>query len=158
MPLIKAKEITLRSNVGEEPAEKTFQIGRYPATQAIEMITRGASLLRDAVKGNPGNSEAYAKSFQKLGVDMCKFVEVQMPNGEFQPLNNAHLIDAHIPDGDMFLQLMKEVHDANTGFLNSDRLFKASRSLISQAKEQITSTFSQWQASSSPKSKPRSKS
>lgn len=154
--LIKPKEITLKSNVGDEPAEKTFQIGRYPATQAIEMITRGASLLRDAVKGNPGNSEAYAKSFQKLGVDMCKFVEVQMPNGEFVALASGHLIDAHIPDGDMFLMLMREVHDHNTGFMETGRLFKTSRSLMDQAKAQITGILNQFSDSSSASSKPRS--
>lgn len=156
MPLIKPKEVTLRSNLGDESAEKTFQIGRYPATQAIELITRGAALLRDAVKGNPSNSEAYAKSFQKLGNDMCKFVEVQMPNGDFTPLSSDHIINAHIPDGDMFLMLMREVHDHNTGFMQTGRLFKTSRSLMDQAKAQITGILNQFSDSSSAKSKQRS--
>jgi len=155
MSLIKPKEVTLKSSVGE-PVEKTFQIGRYPATQAIEMITRGAALLRDAVKGNPASSEQYSKSFQKLGIDMCKFVEAQMPNGEFTPLSSEHMIDAHITDGDMFLMLMREVHDHNSNFMNTGRLFATSRSLLDQAKAQITQTLSQFSGSLSPKSKPSS--
>lgn len=156
--LIKPKEITLKTEVGGDSAEKVFNVGRYPATVAIEMTTRGAALLRDAIKGNPGNSEQYSKSFQKLGIDMCKYVEVKTPNGEFMPLSNDHLINAHIPDADMFLMLMREVHDYNTGFMSSERLFKTSRSLMDQAKAQITETLSRFSAFSSPKSKPRSKS
>lgn len=155
MALIKPKEVTLKSDVGD-PVEKTFQIGRYPATQAIEMITRGAALLRDAVKGNPASSEQYSKSFQKLGNDMCRFVEAQMPNGEFTPLGSDHMINAHIPDGDMFLMLMREVHDHNSNFMNTGRLFKTSRSLLDQAKTQITQTLSQFSGLSSPSAKPRS--
>jgi len=157
MPLIKPKEITLKSSVGGDSAEKTFQVGRYPATQAVEMITRGAALLRDAVKGNSESSEAYARSFQKLGNDMCRFVEVKMPNGEFTALANDHLINAHVPDADMFLLLMKEVHDYNTGFMNTGRLFGMSRSLMDKAEALITPILNQFSASSSPKSRPRSK-
>jgi len=156
MALIKPKEVTITSGVGE-PVEKTFQIGRYPATQAIEMITRGAALLRDAIKGNPASAEQYAKSFQKLGNDMCKFIEVQMPSGEFTPLSSEHIINAHITDGDMFLMLMREVHDHNSNFMNTGRLFKTSRSLMEQAKAQITQTLSQFSGSLSPNDKPRSK-
>lgn len=157
MPLIKPKEITLTSSVGGEESVKVFRIGRYPATQAIEMITRGAALLRDAVKGNPGNAEAYAKSFQKLGTDMCKFVEVQMPSGEYTPLASEHIINAHIPDGDMFLMLMREVHDHNTGFMETGRLFRTSRSLMDQAKAQITGILNQFSGSSSASTKQPSK-
>jgi hypothetical protein len=158
MSLIKPKSVTLKSSVGGEEVEKTFQIGRYPATQSIEMVTRGAALLRDAVKGNPGNSEQYAKSFQKLGIDMCKFVEAAMPSGDYIGLSSDHMINAHIPDADMFLLLMREVHDYNSNFMNTGRLFKTSRSLMDQAKAQITGILSQFSASSSPKSNPRSKS
>lgn len=157
MPLIKPKTITLKSDVGGEKNQKTFNIGRYPATESIEMITRGAALLRDAVKGNPANSEQYAKSFQKLGNDMCKFVEAQMPSGEFVALSNDHLINAHISDGDMFLLLMREVHDYNTGFMNTGRILGTSRSLMEQAKAQITQIFSRFSDLSSPSVKPRSK-
>ena len=152
MPLIKPKEITIESGSDK----KTFQVGRYPATQAVEMITRGAALLRDAVKGNPANSEAYAKSFQKLGNDMCQFVEAKMPNGDYTPLSTEHMIDAHIADADMFFQLMREVHDYNTNFMNTGALFRTSRSLMDQAKAQITGILSQFSDSSSAKSKPRS--
>ncbi len=154
--LIKPKEITLNSSVSGEAVGKEFQIGRYPATQAIEMITRGASLLRDAVKGSPANSEQYAKAFQKLGNDMCKFVEAKMPNGEYVALSSDHLINAHIPDGDMFLLLMREVHDYNTNFMNSGRIFKMSRSLIDQAKAQITQISSLFSGLSSVNAKQRS--
>jgi hypothetical protein len=157
MPIIKPKEITLKTEVGDEKNEKTFNIGRYPASSAVEMITRGAALLRDAVKGNASNSESYAKSFQKLGMDMCKYVEVRMPNGEFTELSNDLLINAHITDADMFLLLMREVHDYNTNFMNTGRIFKTSRSLMEQAKAQITGILSRFSDSSSAKSKPRSK-
>lgn len=157
MPLIKPKEITLKTEVGGEENNKTFNIGRYPAISSIEMVTRGAALLRDAVKGNPANSEAYAKSFQKLGVDMCAYVEVQMPDGNYTPLSNSHLINAHITDADMFLMLMREVHDYNTNFMNTVRIFKTSRTLLDQAKAQITGILNRFSASSSVKSKPRSR-
>lgn len=157
MPLIKPKEITLKTDLGES-TEKTFMIGRYPATESIEMVTRGAALLRDAVKGSPANSEQYAKSFQKLGVDMCKYVEAKMPDGNFIALSSEHMINAHIADSDMFFMVMREVHDYNTNFMNTGRLFGASLSLMDQAKAQITQILSQFSASSSAKSKPRSKS
>ena len=156
--LNKPKTITLTSSVGGETAEKTFRIGRYPATIAIEMTTRGAALLRDAIKGNPSNSEQYAKAFQKLGVDMCQYVEAQKPDGEFISIAGEKMLNAFIDDGDMFLQLMREVHDYNTDFFNTARLFRASNSLLEQAKGQITGIFRQWSDSSSPKSKPRSRS
>jgi hypothetical protein len=153
MPLIKPTEKTIKSEVGGEKSEKTFAIGRYPATQAIEMITRGAALLRDAVKGNPSNSEQYAQAFQKLGIDMCKFVEAKTPSGDFQPLIGDHLINVHIADADMFLMLMREVHDYNTNFMNTGRLFKTSRSLMDQAKAQITGILSRFSGLSSAKDK-----
>lgn len=156
--LIKPKEVTLTSSVGGEEIKKTFQIGRYPATVAVEMTTRGAALLRDAIKGSASNSREFAKSFQELGNDMCRYVEAQMPNGDYVALENEHLINAHIADADMFLQLMREVHDYNTNFMNTGRLFSTSRSLMDQARAQITEILSRFSGSSSVNGKPRSKS
>lgn len=157
MPLIKPKEVTLTSNVGGEKKETTFLIGRYPADKSVEMITRGAAVLRDAAKGSANNSVDFAKSLQQLGIDMCEYVEALV--GESQiPLTNSHVRGAHIGDADMYLQLMREVHDHNTNFMNSGRLLKTSLSLVDQAKAQITRILSQFSDSSSAKSKQRSKS
>ena len=157
MSLIKPKQIILKSRVDSDATEKTFSIGRYPALDAVEMIARVSAVLRDSAKGNPQTAIELAKSMKQLATDVCQYVEVELPNGDPLALNNPHMINAHITDGEMLLDLVRQVHDYNTFFLNSGNLLKTSRTLVDQAREQITGILSQLSASSSPKSKPRSK-
>lgn len=151
--LIKAKTITLTSKVGGETTTKTFNIGRYPATEGVYMIGRVSELLKDGLRPDAKNTGSFAKRLREVSIEVCAYVEAKLPNGEFIALSSNEMINAHVSDGEMMLQLMKEVHDWNTFFFNSGRLLKTSRSMMDNIKQQTTKILSQLLGSSSQKNK-----
>lgn len=157
MDLIKPKEITLTSQVGGESIGKTFNLGRYPSTEGMYLFGLAIEVLGSAAK--PGSSDIVpAKKLQEFAIEICKYVEAEMPSGEFIRLDKKFLIDSHVPDYEMLFRLVREIHDYNSFFFNSGRLLKTSLSLMDQAKLLVTKTLTQFSASSSQKRQPRSKS
>ncbi|CAH6969646.1 hypothetical protein VCHA30O60_50145 [Vibrio chagasii] len=155
--LIKPKEISLTTNINKVKEQRELRIGRYPATEGIYMIGRVGEVLKQAMLSDVKGTHSFAKELQTVAIEVCGYCEIKTPNGDYMILNGEHLINAHIPDQDMLLLLMKEVHDYNTNFFNTGRILKTSRSMMQKAKERITKMSSQLLASSSQKNKPHSK-
>lgn len=152
MELIKPKEISLTSKVGGEEATKNFRLGRYPATEGMFLFGLAVEVLGSAAK--PTSSDIVpAKKLQEFAIEVCKYVEVQVPSGDYQRLHQKMLIDAHVPDYEMLFMLVKEAHDWNSHFFHSGRMLKASFSLVEKAKVLITKTLTQFSQSSSTKTK-----
>ncbi|CAH7182595.1 hypothetical protein VCHA50P417_20492 [Vibrio chagasii] len=155
--IVKPKEISLTTNINNVKEKRELRIGRYPATQGIYMIGRVGEVLKQAMLSDIKGTHSFAKDLRAVSIEVCNFCEIKTPSGEYMELNGEHVINAHIPDQDMLLLLMKEVHDYNTNFFNTGRILKTSRSMMQKAKERITKMSSQLLASSSQKNKPHSK-
>lgn len=157
MELIKSKDITLKSEVGGDKVEKNFRIGRYPATEGLFLFGLAIEVLGAAAK--PTSSDIVpARKLQEFSIEICKYVEAQMPSGDYIKLDKKLLIDAHVPDYEMLFMLVREVHDWNSNFFNTDRLLSRSLSVMDKAKVLITKTLTQFSQSSSVKKSPHSKS
>ncbi len=61
-------------------------------------------------------SGLFGDNLQSLAMEVCKYVEVQLDNGNYQELNTKQMIDAHVLDYEMLLQLVRQVHDYNSVF------------------------------------------
>lgn len=138
--LIKPKEITLTSKVGGETISKTYQIGRYPALEGVYMLGLVSEILDVAARNKTtGTDKLFATKIKDTALEACKYVAAKMPNGEFISLaNSEELINAHVPDQEMLLQLVRAVHDYNSFFFSSERILKTSLGWMDLVKAQIT--------------------
>lgn len=156
--LIKPKEITITAQVDDE-VEKTYNIGRYPALDGVYMLGLVAEILDVAARGKNSNSDQlFAKKMRDCAKEVCKYVEAKMPNGEFISLSSVEMINAHVPDHETLLKLVREVHDYNSFFFNSEKLLKTSLAKVDLVKAQITKILTGLQGLSSRNDSPRSKS
>ncbi|CAH6851293.1 hypothetical protein EDB29_1011104 [Vibrio crassostreae] len=155
--LVKPKDVTLTTNINNVKEVRSLRIGRYPATKGMYMIGRVAEVLKQAMLTDAKGTYSFAKELQAVSIEVCEFCEIKTLDGEFMPLKGELIINAHIPDQDMLMLLMKEVHDYNTNFFNTGRLLKTSRSMMQKAKEQITKMSSRLLDSSSQRNKRPSK-
>ncbi len=113
--LIQPKEITLKSEVRGE--EKTYRIGYYPATEGIRLLGLFSEVVDVAARNkSKKTSGLFGDNLQSLAMEVCKYVEVQLDNGNYQELNTKQMIDAHVLDYEMLLQLVRQVHDYNSVF------------------------------------------
>lgn len=111
IPLIKPKEITLKSMDGEE---KVFKISRVPAIKGRELFTQYIPTATPKIGDYKTN--------EKLMKELLGFVEAKMPNGEFIRLTNAPLIETHITDWEMLGKLELEMIKYNTNFFHPEKL------------------------------------
>lgn len=148
MELIKSTEITLHS--GLHGIDKTFKISRYPATEGVYLIGMAVEVLGSTVSPS-GADKVSSKKVQEFVIEVCKYVEAQTDGGDFVRLNQKLLIDAHVPDYELLMLLVREVHDWNSNFFNTDRILKGSLSLMDKAKHLITKTLIQYSPSSKAK-------
>lgn len=156
--LMKPKEITLTSNVNKEKVEVTFNIGRYNGYDGLYMIGLGAELLDSAArKKMMSNDQVFAKKLQAMLKEQGKFIEVVTDSGTAS-LDTVKMLQTTIPDPDIALQLMREVHDYNTALFNSANLLSKSQSMMKKLQELGTKMLSQLSPSSSEKKPQRSKS
>ena len=154
MALMKPKEITLTSNVNKEKVEVTFNIGRYNGYDGLYMIGLGAELLDSAArKKMMSNDQVFAKKLQAMLKEQGKFIEVVTDSGTAS-LDTVKMLQTTIPDPDIALQLMREVHDYNTALFNSANLLSKSQSMMKKLQELGTKMLNQLSPSSSEK-KPR---
>lgn len=157
MELIKTKDITLTSKVGEQEVTKEFRLGRYPSTEGLFIFGMAIEVLGSAAA--PHKSDIVpARKMQELAIEICKYVEAKAPSGEYVRLNQKLLIDAHVPDYEMLFQLIRGAHDWNSDFFNTGRILRTSLSVMDKAKLLISKTLTQFSQSSLAKKSPASKS
>ncbi len=157
IPLIDPKEITLKSNVRN--VTKEFNIGYYPATEGIRLLGLFAESVDVAARNKKHETSGlFGDNLQKLAIEVCKYCDVKLSNGNWQRLDSKSMIDSHVPDYELLLSLVREVHDYNSNFFNTTKLLKKSLGFVDQIKMQATKMFQGLSVSSSQKTKPRSKS
>jgi len=153
MALLKPKQITLTSNVNGEKEERTYNIGRYDGYDGIRMIGLGAELLDAAArKKMMATDGVFAHKLQGVLREQGKFVEfVNGEDGSTVSLDTVAMLKATIPDPDIAFQLMREVHDYNTGFFSSANLYQSSTKWMQKGKELGMKMLKEFQAFSSGK-------
>ena len=156
--LKKPKQITLTSNVNGEKEERVYNIGRYDGLTGIYMIGLGAELIDAAARKKMlATDKIFAKKLQDMLKEQGKYIELVTDDGTAS-LETVSMLKASIPDPDIALKLMREVHDYNTALFNSANLLNRSQKWMEKAKELGTKILGQLSDSSLAKKQRRSKS
>lgn len=150
MALKKPKRITLTSNVNGEKEERTYNIGRYDGYTGLYMIGLGAELLDSAARKKMLSTDTvFAKKLQDMLKEQGKYIELVTDDGAVS-LEPVNMLKAAVPDVDIALQLMREVHDYNTALFSSANLLSRSQKWMEKAHElgkkilgQLSDSFSE---------------
>ena len=156
--LMKPKQITLTSNVNGEKEERTYNIGRYDVYTGLFMIGLGAELLESAARKKMlSTDKVFAKKLQDMLKEQGRFIELVTDDGTAS-LETVNMLKTAIPDPDIALKLMREVHDYNTALFNSANLLSTSQKWMAKAQELGKKILNQLSDSSLAKKPRRSKS
>lgn len=154
MALIKPKEVEYTSKVGGEEITCRFMIGRYNGLEGLDIIEYVTDILKSGV--NPtGTKKGLLRDCM---IKMGPYIDAVNDEGNQVSLSNAKIMAAYLPDPEMTMRLMRDVHDYNTFFLNSENLLKQSLSWMDKLKVSVTKTLTNLQATSSAKKRQRTKS
>ena len=135
MALMKPKQITLISNVNGEKEERTYNIGRYDGYTGLFMIGLGAELIDSAARKKMlATDKIFAKKLQDMLKEQGKYIELVTDDGTAS-LETVNMLKTAIPDPDIALKLMREVHDYNTALFSSANLLSRSQKWMEKAQE-----------------------
>ena len=155
--LKKPKKITLTSNVNGETEEREYNIGRYDGYTGLYMIGLGAELLDSAARKKMlATDKIFAKKLQDMLKEQGPYIELVTEDGTAS-LETVSMLRTAIPDPDIALQLMREVHDYNTALFSSANLLSRSQKWTEMAQELGKKILGQLSASFSEKKPRRSK-
>ena len=155
--LMKPKQITLTSNVNGEKEERTYNIGRYDGYTGLYMIGLGAELLDSAARKKMlSTDKVFAKKLQDMLKEQGRFIELVTDDGTAS-LETINMLKTAIPDPDIALKLMREVHDYNTALFNSANLLSTSQKWMAKVQELGKKILGQLSDSSLAKKPRRSK-
>ena len=155
--LKKPKQITLSSNVNGEKEERTYNIGRYDGYTGLYMIGLGAELIDSAARKKMlATDKIFAKKLQDMLKEQGKYIELVTDDG-VASLETVSMLKAAIPDPDIALQLMREVHDYNTALFSSANLSSRFQKWMETAQELGKKILGQLSDSSLAKKPRRSK-
>jgi hypothetical protein len=155
--LKKPKQITLTSNVNGEKEERIYNIGRYDGYTGIYMIGLGAELIDAAARKKMlATDKIFAKKLQDMLKEQGKYIELVNDDG-VASLETVSMLKVAIPDPDMALKLMREVHDYNTALFSSANLLSRSQKWMETAQELGKKILAQLSDSSLAKKPRRSK-
>ena len=157
MALLKPKQITLTSNVNGDEEERTYNIGRYDGYTGLYMIGLGAELLDSAARKKMlSTDKIFAKKLQDMLKEQGEYIELVTDDG-VASLKTVSMLKASVPDPDIALKLMREVHDYNTALFSSANLLSRSQKWMTMAQELGTKILGQLSGSFSAKKPPQSK-
>tara|TARA_R110000765_G_scaffold54753_3_gene108988 strand:+ start:433 stop:909 length:477 start_codon:yes stop_codon:yes gene_type:complete len=157
MSLKKPKEITLMSNVNGEKVSVTYNIGRYDGYSGLFMIGLGAELIDSAARKKMlATDKIFAKKLQDMLKEQGQYIERVTDDGAAL-LDTVKMLKTCVPDPDIALQLMREVHDYNTALFSSANLLSRSQKWMETAQKLGTKILAQLSASFSEKKPRRSK-
>ena len=158
MALMKHKQVTLTSNVNGDKEERTYNIGRYDGYTGLFMIGLGAELLDSAARKKMlSTDQIFAKKLQDMLKEQAKYIEWVHDEGVANLGDSMAALKLAVPDVDIALQLMREVHDYNTALFSSANLLTRSQKWMEKAQELGKKILSQLSGSLSEKKQPRSK-
>ena len=122
------------------------------------MIGLGAELLDSAARKKMlSTDKVFAKKLQDMLKEQGKYIELVTDDGAAS-LDTVNMLKAAVPDPDIALQLMREVHDYNTALFSSANLYSRSQKWMKAAKELGTKMLDHLQGFSSERKPRRSKS
>lgn len=147
-PLIEPKQIEIRSQIHN--VTKKYQIGYYTTMEGAELISMAVEALAIGMKTSKDNFGTFSKQVPELANRMCSYVEAES-NGHWVRLSTPDLIDNHVPDYEVLMKLMWEVHDYNAKSLKSGVLFQKCLTLTQGAESQLTKILTGLSGSSSMK-------
>ena len=157
--LKKPKQITLTSNVNGEKEERVYNIGRYDGYTGLYMIGLGAELIDAAARKKMlATDKIFAKKLQDMLKEQSQYVEYVHDEGVANLGSSIAALKHAIPDPDIALKLMREVHDYNTALFSSANLYSRSQKWMETARELGKKILGQLSDSSSAKKQRRSKS
>jgi len=158
MALMKPKEITLTSNVNNEKVSVTFNIGRYNGYDGTKIIGHGIELLDAAARKKMLSTDGvFATKLQAMLKIQGHYVELVTDEGTAL-LDTVKMLQVALPDPDIALKLMREVHDYNTALFNSANLLSKSQSMMKKVQELGMEMLNRLSPSSSAKKPRQSKS
>ncbi len=120
MALIKPKEVEYISKVGGEEITCRFMIGRYNGLDGLDLIEYATDILKSGV--NPTGTKKGL--LRECMIKMGPYIEAINDEGKQVSLSNAKIMAAYLPDPEMSMRLMRDVHDYNTFLLNSETRLK----------------------------------
>ncbi len=151
MALMKPKQVTLTSNVNGDKEERVYNIGRYDGYTGLYMIGLGAELLDSAARKKMLSTDTvFAKKLQDMLKEQGKYIEYVHGEGVANLGDSIAVMKMSVPDVDIALQLMREVHDYNTALFSSANLLSRSQKWMEKAHElgkkilgQLSDSFSE---------------
>jgi len=157
MELIEPKEFELTSEV--RGVTTTFRVGMYPATEGIRLLGLFAETIDIAARKKTEDVNGmFGDNLKKAAIEICKYVDVKLSNGNWMRLDSESMINAHVLDYELLLRLVRLVHDHNSVFFSTTKLLKTSLGWMDRLKLQVTKMLPELLESYSAKSKRRSKS
>ena len=145
------------SNVNGEKVSVTYNIGRYDGYSGLFMIGLGAELIDSAARKKMlATDKIFAKKLQDMLKEQGQYIERVTDDGAAL-LDTVKMLKTCVPDPDIALQLMREVHDYNTALFSSANLLSRSQKWMETAQKLGTKILAQLSASFSEKKPRRSK-
>lgn len=140
--LIKPKRIEITSHVGGEETKVAYNIGRYDGFYGLELVEYATDILKSGLNILKNTKKGLmCECLEKMG----KFIEAVVTDDHGEErlilLDNRTLLSAYMPDVEVSMKLMMEVHDYNTFFLNSANLLKQSVGWMGRVEELIVETL-----------------
>lgn len=139
--LIKPERITIKTYVAGQEENYMFRIGRYDGLNGLELIEYATDILKNGLNLTNSTRGLLKECMIKMG----KYIEAvsvdDKGNEVFVPLDNELVLQAYLPNVEVSMRLMMELHDYNTFFLNSANLLKESASWLTKLQQLIVKTL-----------------
>lgn len=139
--LIKPKEIEIKSNVGGEEEIYTYRIGRYNGLDGLEFVEYATDIVKSGLNFNGTTKGLLKECLIKMGRFIEAVIKSDTEDDRYILLDNATVLGAYLPDAETSMQLMKELHDYNSFFLNTENLSIQSASWMDRIEELIVETL-----------------
>lgn len=110
MPLLEPKEITIKTQKGED---KTFIISKFPAVAGREIVAKYPLSAMPKLGEYQVNEETMLK--------LMAFVAVPRDSGEPLQLTTRALVDNHVPDWETLAKIEVETMGYNCSFFGDGR-------------------------------------
>ncbi len=141
------KEVTV-TDIDGNP--KTFLVSKMPAWDGLEIIARFPGALVATALPKIADWEIV----QQLQLKIMKYVAVVINDKPF-PLVTQVLIDQHVSDWSMFIQILKAEVAYNKGFFQQETISNFFADIVQQYKVKISEMLTQSSGQSSPAGKQR---
>lgn len=138
------------SHKAKDGTEYTYNLGQYPAIAGREIICKYPLSAIPKL----GDYEVNEATMLKL----MSYVERVMPDGNTVRLTTRALVDNHVPDAEVLMQLERGSLQHNVSFFGSDAISRFLEGIAAKSKPLVMKTLTDLLAQSSAKKQRPSKS